>query len=303
MKSACTPSEALEKREARRLLKMAQSAPLAEKIEQAIGLLRLHESVALRMSPNGYYVCDSYGKDSDCIVHLCKLAGVKHQCHHNVTSIDPPELQRFGVLTRPDTIRHRQRVALLTALAQGVRGPPTRVVRWCCADYKEHGGDGLAKVIGVRSEESVNRAIKWKQFGIGNNGQTVFVCPILFWTAKDVWDFHKQFQLPYCELYDQGFSRLGCVGCPQGGRKGRLRDFARWPLFERNWHRAVIAFVQKNHGIPNRTGGRRWFENLYDKGGPEAIWDWWMSDKGQKEKAATCQYNQMFSFTDNKEIE
>src|SRR5574343_1885322 len=93
------------------MLKMAQSQPLDTKIKNAICLLQTWEQLALSKSPDGYYVCESYGKDSDCIVHMAKLAGVKHQCHHNVTSIDPPELQRFGMRERPQTVRHRREVA------------------------------------------------------------------------------------------------------------------------------------------------------------------------------------------------
>jgi phosphoadenosine phosphosulfate reductase len=276
------------------MLKMAQAQPLSEKINNAIALLRLHENVALRMSPDGYYVCDSYGKDSDCIVHLAKLAGVKHKCHHNVTSIDPPELQRFGMRTRPDTIRHRQKVAMLTRLATSRgNGPPTRMARWCCAEYKEQGGKLEFKVIGVRAQESRNRALNWQSVRGNTNGIGAFCCPILYWTSADVWEFHKLHNLPYCELYDHGHKRLGCVGCPMAGKYGKKRDFARWPLYARNWHKAVIAYAEKWHGVPTLRGKRRWFEDLYDKGGAEAVWNWWLNEDTKAH--STCQYGEMFA--------
>jgi phosphoadenosine phosphosulfate reductase len=38
--------------------------------------------------------------------------------------------------------------------------------------------------------------------------------PIIDWTEQDVWDFIKKYKLPYNPLYDIGYKRVGCVGCP-----------------------------------------------------------------------------------------
>lgn len=38
---------------------------------------------------------------------------------------------------------------------------------------------------------------------------------ILHWTEMDVWSFHIKYDLPYCELYDQGYRSIGCQPCTQ----------------------------------------------------------------------------------------
>lgn len=60
-----------------------------EKEKRAIAHLKAFEP------KDGYYVAYSGGKDSDCIRVLAKLAGVKHELHHNLTTVDAPETVRY----------------------------------------------------------------------------------------------------------------------------------------------------------------------------------------------------------------
>lgn len=62
---------------------------LQDKVATAIQRLRTF------VPPDGYYVCFSGGKDSQCVYHLCKEAGVKFDAHYSHTTVDPPELIYF----------------------------------------------------------------------------------------------------------------------------------------------------------------------------------------------------------------
>ena len=79
---------------------------------------------------------------------------------------------------------------------------------------------------------------------------TTLVNPIIDWTTAEVWEFLKEYNIPYCSLYDEGFKRLGCIGCPMGSKEQRLREFERWPKY---YNLYMIAFEKM---IANLGGGR-----------------------------------------------
>ena len=105
---------------------------------------------------DGYYLCYSGGKDSDCIRILADLAGVKHEIHHNLTTADAPETVYY-VKSQPNVIIHKPELSMWRLIEKKMI-PPTRLTRYCCAILKEKGGAGRLKITGVRKKESVNRA-------------------------------------------------------------------------------------------------------------------------------------------------
>jgi len=263
-----------------------------EKLEKSLLTIREYEAAALKADPAGYYVRDSYGKDSTVLVDLFRQAGVKFTAHHSLTTIDPPELIHFGRKHHPDTVVHRPKTPLLIRLSEKMQGPPTRISRWCCEEYKESTGGTSLKVIGVRAEESPRRAANWRTLTKHRKDETLILCPILYWTKNDIWKHIRKLQLPYCELYDQGFDRLGCVGCPMAG-DGRKREFARWPGYERAWKNSFRKFWENWHGVPREDGKPRWFDCKRPDGRKfakwEDLWAWWMEDGVNAEEEDSCQ--------------
>lgn len=79
------------------------SANLQEKIQHSVELLRKSERLALAYdSEDGFYLAFSGGKDSQCLYHIARLAGVKFKAHMSLTSVDPPEVIRFVKKQYPD---------------------------------------------------------------------------------------------------------------------------------------------------------------------------------------------------------
>lgn len=126
------------------------------KVENAIKRLQSFEP------PEGYFVAFSGGKDSQCIYHLCQMAGVKFDAHYNVTSVDPPELVQFIKRQYPDVIfdlpryANGERITMWNLIPKHLM-PPTVVTRYCCEALKESNGEGRVVVTGVRWAESARR--------------------------------------------------------------------------------------------------------------------------------------------------
>lgn len=109
------------------------------KVEVAIERLQSFEP------KDGYYLAFSGGKDSQCIYHLAKMAGVKFDAHYRVTGIDPPELVRFIKRQYPDVEfdiprdANGNRITMWSLIVKN-KFPPTRKARYCCESLKESGG-------------------------------------------------------------------------------------------------------------------------------------------------------------------
>lgn len=138
-------------------LRMTIDGRIRDNVEEAIDILRNFEP------PEGYYLAFSGGKDSQCVYHLAKEAGVKFDSHYSVTSVDPPELVQFIKRNYPDVeikIPHDADGKPITMwnLIPRKLMPPTRVVRYCCEEMKECNGKYRVTLTGVRKAESVNRS-------------------------------------------------------------------------------------------------------------------------------------------------
>lgn len=261
-----------------------------DKVQIAIDRLKAFEPA------DGYWLAFSGGKDSVVIKRLAQMAGVKFEAHYSVTSVDPPELVRFIKDVHPDVSfdipRYKDGTAItMWNLIPKMRMPPTRIARYCCRMLKESSGAGRVTITGVRWAESSKRKRARNLINISDSGKTriifndendearrtveqcyrtkkTLVNPIIDWEDNDVWEFIRKNKIPYCRLYDDGFDRLGCIGCPIAGEKRQTIDFTKYPKYRRSYIRAFERMVKHNNdiGYPKFNNGQT----------GEEIMDWWL---------------------------
>ena len=240
-------------------------------LKESIRLLQKHEP------PDGYWGAFSGGKDSIVIKHLARVAGVRVDWHYNVTCIDPPQVISFMREHHRDVRWERSRHGNFFKHMEKKGLPPTRHVRWCCEKYKEHSNpSGRVLLMGIRAEESPKRASLWQPVTYMTRTKSDAVLPILSWPSEELWEYIRGENIPYCSLYDEGFTRLGCIGCPLPGPPIQRKEFDRWPGFERRWRLAFKRMWEIHAGRIVR-GGTEWFGSVYFDGW-EQMWEWWMSN-------------------------
>lgn len=282
-----------------------------KRVADAIDRIQLaYEALQVRAPGEKLYVSYSGGKDSECIAELSIAAvGVEAvEMHYNATGIDPPELvqhvkvrfaqwESAGVACFFDNQKLKDGVTMHNLIVK--KGPPTRIKRYCCAEFKETSSAGRVAIVGVRWAESPRRKAQHdvmtvmkckKSLGerysddndihrrIVEHCQTksrITINPIIDWSDADVWNFIRGNGIPYCKLYDEGFHRLGCIGCPMAS-KGRYHEFARWPHMKQYYLRAFAEMIAVK---PERCARNNWHT-------AEDVWHWWLEDgcvRGQME--------------------
>lgn len=194
------------------------------------------------------------------LLDLARRAGVHFEAHYNNTTCDPPELVRFIRESYPEISIDMPRKSIWQLIPE--RGFPTRVVRWCCAELKERGGKGRIVLTGIRDEESPRRKKRRIVEHCLRSASKTYVHPIKFWKTRQVWEYIREREIEYCSLYDEGFSRIGCIICPFDSNVQRSMN--RWPKV---WNVA------------------RWsFEKLYQRSklhqekwaSAQAMFEWWV---------------------------
>lgn len=188
--------------------------------------------------------------------------------------------------------------------------PPTRLVRYCCEYLKETQSDGRLTITGVRWAESANRRRNQGEVTIYggkdikqlrenenftptskggvilNNDNTesrdwiehcysrnkTVINPIIEWTDAEVWEFIKDYNIPYCKLYDEGFKRIGCIGCPMSTKNDA--ELERFPGIKKLYLMAFDKMLKNRQAKGLKTQWKN----------AQEVYDWWTETDPKKKQ-------------------
>lgn len=259
---------------------------LEKKIAESIAMLQEGEKVALSLNPSdGYYLAFSGGKDSQVMLSIAKIAGVKFKAYYSVTSIDPPENVYFIRKHYPEVTFVHPKENFFKLVSK--YGLPTMHKRFCCERIKEGLGASNAVLTGVRAEESKKRASyaeieifsrrkehrgqpRQRNFTelIENEVQCIkgkdrlMVRPMLKWTEAEIWEYIEHFKLPVNPCYEK-VGRVGCMFCPFATEKQMCQYEKEYPRMKETLMRAVKIFWEKY--------------DQHELSTPEEYFEWWKS--------------------------
>jgi len=270
----------------------------------AIERLKAASDMSLRLFKQPLVITYSGGKDSDVLLHLAEISGIPFEVLHSLTTADAPETVRhvYDTLKRLEgkgikcTVdKHVQPDGTRTTMWNLIPRkfmPPTRIVRYCCAELKDGGGKVRFIATGVRWAESAARkknrgalevlhSNRKKKLILANDndedrrlfetcqmkGKRV-VNPIVDWQEADVLDYAATEKISMNPLYCEGFRRVGRVGCPMAGGKTQTMEFALYPKIKAAYIRAFDRMLEmrKKRELPGR-----WQSGV-------DVFHWWLED-------------------------
>lgn len=158
------------------------------------------------------------------------------------------------------------------------RGKVKREARWFNLDHAEKVFDDAKRI-----SEELNKPIEEEDVYdctlIRNaKANNELICyPIYDFTDVEVWRYIRQNQIEVNPLYDKGFKRVGCLGCPLGGARQMRKEFAMYPHTKELYIKAFDRMMEKRRekgkdDVTGKEGFHKW-ETGQD------VFDWWMNSQ------------------------
>jgi phosphoadenosine phosphosulfate reductase len=91
--------------------------------------------------------------------------------------------------------------------------------------------------------------------------------PIIDWSDYDVWDFLHLRNVPVNPMYEKGYKRIGCIGCPMS--TAARKELDKFPKYKRAYKKAAEKYLQHRKEIADYP-----LDRVMET--PETYFDWWL---------------------------
>lgn len=220
-------------------------------------------------------------------------------------------LEARGIHTEVRMPTYKGKPTTMWKLMREIGLPPTRFTRYCCAVLKEASTPHRMIATGVREAESNNRRGRdvfslrggtrknavhyslahvkevykdahehdevWdcKLIQNAKANKDIVVNPIYEWADKDIWEYIIENELKVNPMYQKGYWRVGCIGCPMGTTAKRKKEFEDYPRIKQAYMRTFDSMIKARR--------EKYGDNLglkkNDIRTPEDWFKWWMEDR------------------------
>lgn len=250
----------------------------------AFQILELGESMSKRYYNKPLVITYSGGKDSDVLLELAKRSGIEFEVHNSHTTVDAPptvyhirkkfrELELKGIKCEIEMPTYKGQPTNMWKLISQKLMPPNRYMRYCCSVLKETGCPNRVISTGIRKDESRSRSERTdietyatkKENAIRTNSEVmlmndntesrkviehcqlkgkIVVNPIIDWSHRDIWEYIRSEHIEYNPLYNNGYDRVGCIGCPLAKKCSRQREFNDFPQYKKLYINAFDKMLE-----------------------------------------------------------
>lgn len=280
-----------------------------DKFHEAIEIFKMGSHMSLSYQGRPIVVTYSGGKDSDVLIEVAKASGEPFEVHNNHTTVDAPptvyhirekfkKLEEEGIKCHIEMPTYKGNPITMWSLIPLKLMPPTRLVRYCCSILKEKGCADRVIATGIRWSESTQRSTRYEyetvasrkdlstgishEIMLSNDNDDkreiieqckfknkIAVNPIIAFEHSEIWDVIHDHKVITNPMYEMGYERVGCIGCPMARNCGRAKEFADFPTYKIAYIKAFQNMIDYRKSLGKPT---KW------KSGEDCFL-WWMEDE------------------------
>lgn len=129
---------------------------------------------------------------------------------------------------------------------------PFKISHLCCKylkkDIAKHyeKETGRKPFIGLLAEDSQLRTENYLKYSCNAyNLKRPRSIPLAFWTTRDVWEYIRENNIPYSNIYDMGYKGTGCIYCGFGTHLAKENKF----LLLKQTHPKLYDYAMNNLGL------------------------------------------------------